>query len=142
MAALAPRASTGTIWRWVVLAVTAAYFLIPLWAALRFAGIGAFGSVVGEAGFTSSLALSVRLAVITTLITIALILPTAVYVHLRLPKLRRLLEGITILPIVIPPVVLIVGVLAITVLGSRQSRKTGGGEVTLFTVARTQTRGD
>jgi hypothetical protein len=32
--------------------------------------------------------------------------------------------------------------LAITVLGSRQSRKTGGGEVTLFTVARTQTRGD
>jgi putative spermidine/putrescine transport system permease protein len=46
-------------------------------------------------------------------ITIALLLPTAVYVHLRLPKLRRLLEGITILPIVIPPVVLIVGVLQI-----------------------------
>jgi putative spermidine/putrescine transport system permease protein len=46
-------------------------------------------------------------------ITIALMLPTAVYVHLRLPGLRRLLEGITILPIVIPPVVLIVGVLAI-----------------------------
>jgi len=103
----------GTVWRWVVLLVTAVYFLLPLWAALRFAGVGAFGSVVGEAGFTSSLALSVRLAVITTLITIALILPTAVYVHLRLPKLRRLLEGITILPIVIPPVVLIVGVLAI-----------------------------
>ncbi len=97
----------GTVWRWVVLLVTAVYFLLPLWAALRFAGVGAFGSVVGEAGFTSSLALSVRLAVITTLFTIALILPTAVYVHLRLPKLRRLLEGITILPIVIPPVVLI-----------------------------------
>jgi putative spermidine/putrescine transport system permease protein len=32
--------------------------------------------------------------------------------------------------------------LAITVLGSRQSRKTGGGEVTLFTVARQETRGD
>ena len=30
----------------------------------------------------------------------------------------------------------------ITVLGTRQSRKTGGGEVTLFTVARTDTRGD
>ena len=97
----------------MVLIVTAVYFLLPLWAALRFAGIGAFGSVVSEAGFTSSLALSVRLAVITTVLTIALILPTAVYVHLRLPKLRRLLEGITILPIVIPPVVLIVGVLAI-----------------------------
>ncbi len=40
-------------------------------------------------------------------------LPTAVYVHLRLPNVRRLLEGITILPIVIPPVVLIVGVLQV-----------------------------
>src|SRR5215472_15555478 len=103
----------ATAWRWVVLLVAAVYFLLPLWAALRFAGISAFGSVISEPGFTSSLALSVRLAIITTLVTIALMLPTAVYVHLRLPKLRRLLEGITILPIVIPPVVLIVGVLAI-----------------------------
>jgi len=103
----------GTVWRWVVLLVAAVYFLLPLLAALRFAGFSAFGSVVGESGFTSSLALSVRLAVVTTLITIALMLPTAVYVHLRLPGLRRVLEGITILPIVIPPVVLIVGVLAI-----------------------------
>src|SRR5215469_9292920 len=106
-----PRASRA--WRWTILIVAAVYFLLPLWAALRFAGISAFGSVIGEPGFTSSLALSVRLAVITTLVTIALMLPTTVYVHLRLPKLRRLMEGITILPIVIPPVVLIVGVLAI-----------------------------
>ena len=127
MAALAERASEGiapprrrmtgplgvSIWRWVVLLVTAVYFLLPLWAALRFAGISAFGSVVSEDGFTSSLGLSVRLAVVTTVITIVLMLPTTVYVHLRLPKLRRLLEGITILPIVIPPVVLIVGVLQI-----------------------------
>ena len=103
----------GTVWRWLILIATAVYFLLPLWAALRFAGISAFGSVVGESGFSSSLGLSVRLAVITTVITLALMLPTAVYVHLRLPGLRRLLEGITILPIVIPPVVLIVGVLAI-----------------------------
>ena len=33
--------------------------------------------------------------------------------HLRLPRLRRLLEAITLLPIVIPPVVLIVGVLQV-----------------------------
>jgi putative spermidine/putrescine transport system permease protein len=108
-----PSIPAGTIWRWVVLIVAGVYFLIPLWAALRFAGISAFGSVVSEDGFTSSLGLSVRLAVVTTVITIVLMLPTTVYVHLRLPKLRRLLEGITILPIVIPPVVLIVGVLQI-----------------------------
>jgi putative spermidine/putrescine transport system permease protein len=107
------RRESMPIWRWVVLVLASVYFLIPLIAALRFAGIGAFGSVISQSGFTSSLALSVRLAVITTIITIALMLPTTVYVHLRLPKLRRTLEGITILPIVIPPVVLIVGVLQI-----------------------------
>jgi putative spermidine/putrescine transport system permease protein len=107
------RVKPATIWRWVVLILAGVYFLLPLWSALRFAGISAFGSVIGFSGFASSLWLSVKLAIFTTLITIALMLPTAVYVHLRLPRLRRLLEGITILPIVIPPVVLIVGVLAI-----------------------------
>ena len=101
------------IWRWVILLVAGAYFLIPLWAALRFAGIKALGSVVTQAGFGDALWLSVRLAVVTTIITIVLMLPTAVYVHLRLPAVRRLLEGITILPIVIPPVVLSVGVLEV-----------------------------
>ena len=101
------------IWRWVILLVAGVYFFIPLWAALRFAGIKALGSVVTQAGFGDALWLSVRLAVVTTIITIVLMLPTAVYVHLRLPAVRRLLEGITILPIVIPPVVLSVGVLEV-----------------------------
>jgi putative spermidine/putrescine transport system permease protein len=100
-------------WRWIVLIVAGAYFLIPLYAALRFTGFRSFGAVVHQSGFAAALGLSLRLAVITTVITLALMLPTAVYVHLRLPRLRRLLEGITILPIVIPPVVLIVGVLQI-----------------------------
>ena len=104
---------SGTVWRWVVLLIAAVYFLLPLMVAFRFAGIKAFGSVVSESGFTSALGLSVRLAIITTVITIVLMLPTTVYVHLRLPGIRRLMEGITILPIVIPPVVLIVGVLQI-----------------------------
>jgi len=97
----------------MILLVAGAYFLIPLWAALRFAGIKALGSVVTQAGFGDALWLSVCLAVVTTIITIVLMLPTAVYVHLRLPAVRRLLEGITILPIVIPPVVLSVGVLEV-----------------------------
>jgi putative spermidine/putrescine transport system permease protein len=101
------------VWRWVILAVAGAYFLLPLYAALRFAGLKAYGSVFSQTGFTDALWLSVRLAIMTTLITLALMVPTTVYVHLRLPRLRRLLEGITILPIVIPPVVLIVGVLQV-----------------------------
>ena len=101
-------------WRWIVLIVTGVYFLVPLWGALRFSGTSAFGSVVGETGFTAALWLSVRLAIVTTLITLVLMVPTTVYVHLRLPHLRRVLDSITILPVVIPPVVLIIGVLQVT----------------------------
>ena len=108
------RRSRPPVWRWIILVIAGAYFLIPLYAALRFAGLKAFPSVLHQSGFTGALALSVRLAVITTVITLVLMVPTTVYVHLRLPRLRRLLEAVTILPIVIPPVVLIVGVLQIS----------------------------
>lgn len=101
------------VWRWLVLLVAGLYFLLPLYAAARFAGIKAYGRLISQSGFTDALWLSVRLAIITTLITLALMLPTAVYVHLKLPRLRRLLESMTILPIVIPPVVLITGVLQV-----------------------------
>ena len=47
---MAALARGGTIWRWVVLLVTGVYFLLPLWAALRFAGVSSFGSVIGESG--------------------------------------------------------------------------------------------
>jgi putative spermidine/putrescine transport system permease protein len=125
MAALTKARSTGKtrdnskkrgsppVWRWIILLVAAVYFLLPLYAALKFTGISAFGGVISQSGFGSSLWLSVRLAIVTTVITLALMVPTTVYVHLRLPRLRRLLEGITILPIVIPPVVLIIGVLQV-----------------------------
>jgi putative spermidine/putrescine transport system permease protein len=100
-------------WRWVILLIAAVYFLLPLYAAVRFAGFSSFGTVFRQAGIGDALWLSVRLAIMTTLITLVLMVPTAVYVHLRLPALRRVLEGITILPIVIPPVVLIIGVLQV-----------------------------
>ncbi len=111
----APRAGRPgrrpSVWRWLILLAAGAYFLIPLLAAARFAGFSALLSFVHSDGFGPAFGLSVRLAAVTTVITLVLMLPTAVYVHLRLPRLRRLLEGITILPIVIPPIVMIVGVL-------------------------------
>ncbi len=109
------------VWRWVILLIAAVYFLLPLYAAIRFAGVSAFGSVVTQAGFGSALWLSVKLAVVTWLITMVLMIPTTVYIHLRVPKLRIMLESITILPIVIPPVALIIGVLQVMPLSLRSS---------------------
>ncbi|HXQ18643.1 MAG TPA: hypothetical protein VN781_03345 [Acidimicrobiales bacterium] len=116
-----PRRRRPRIWRGVVLGLAGVYFLIPLYAALRFALGGptggltfaAFRSIPSQLGFSAAFGLSLRLALVTTVITLALMVPTAVFVHLRFPQLRRLFDGITILPIVIPPVVLIVGVLQV-----------------------------
>jgi len=101
------------VWRWVILLVAGVYFLLPLYAAIRFAGIKAFGSVFTQPGFGSSLWTSVQIAAMTWAITMVLMVPTTIYVHLRLPAMRRFLESITILPIVIPPIVLTVGVLQV-----------------------------
>jgi putative spermidine/putrescine transport system permease protein len=108
-------------WRWVVMLIAGIYFLLPLYAALRFAGLSGFGDVFTTPGFGSSLWLSIRLAAVTWVITMALMIPTTVYVHLRMPTVRRLMEGITILPIVIPPVVLIIGVLQVMPLALRST---------------------
>ncbi|MCW2718142.1 ABC transporter permease [Pseudonocardia sp.] len=104
--------------RWIILVLFGAYFLIPLYAGLSFAltpdgsfSLGAFTGLVSAEGFTDAFGLSLSLALVTTVITLALMVPTAIFVHLRLPAAMRVFEGITILPIVIPPVVLIVGVL-------------------------------
>jgi putative spermidine/putrescine transport system permease protein len=107
----AGRGRSFPVWRWAILLVAAAYFLIPLYAALRFAGFKAFTQVTSYPSFGTAFALSLRLAVIATVLTLVLMVPTTVYVYLRLPRIRRLLEAITILPIVIPPIVLIIGVL-------------------------------
>jgi putative spermidine/putrescine transport system permease protein len=100
-------------WRWAILLAAAAYFLIPLYAALKFAGFKAFTQVTSYPSFGSAFALSLRLALIATVLTLVLMVPTTVYVHLRLPRIRRVMEAITILPIVIPPIVLIIGVLKV-----------------------------
>jgi putative spermidine/putrescine transport system permease protein len=108
-------------WRGIVLVLTGAFFLVPLFAALRFslenfAGgltFSAFAAIPSQLGFTAALSLSIHLAVVTTLITLGLMVPTSVYVHLRLPRLKPIFDSITIVPIVIPPIVLIVGVLQV-----------------------------
>jgi putative spermidine/putrescine transport system permease protein len=109
------------VWRWVILLIAGVYFLVPLAAALRFAGLSAFPSLFTQPGFVPSLWLSLRLAAATWFITMVVMVPTTVYVHLRLPKVRRMLDVVTILPIVIPPVVLATGVLQAMPLALRAS---------------------
>jgi putative spermidine/putrescine transport system permease protein len=106
-------------WRGIILLLAGIYFLVPLYAALRFAlennaghvTFSYFSAIPSAPGFMAAFLLSIRLAVVTMAITMALMLPTTVYVHLRYPRLLVMFDGITLLPVGIPPIVLIIGVL-------------------------------
>ncbi len=52
---------------------------------------------------------SLLLAVITSVVALALLVPTMVWVRLRLPKLQRVVEFLCLLPLTIPALVLVVG---------------------------------
>ena len=60
----------------------------------------------------SSLAYSFAIGVITIVLSIALLVPTAFWVRLRLPRLRPVVEFVTLLPFVVPPIVLVFGLIS------------------------------
>lgn len=68
--------------------------------------------IFDEENFWPTLRVSLELAAATVVITLGLLVPTALYVHLRLPRARALVEFLTVLPYVVPPVALAAGVAA------------------------------
>lgn len=117
------RRRSGRLSRWVILTVAAIYFLGPLIAAVSFTVRDPHGGVTfdayrqifqtpatGQIGFTTALVYSLEIALVTIVLTLLLMLPTQLLLHLRLPQWRGLVEVITLLPLVFPPVVLVVGV--------------------------------
>ena len=104
------------------------FFLAPLLSMTRFAlqkvpmpllnwstlfdrwSLSALTDSFKDPSFGPTLTLSLRLAVGTVIVTIALLLPTALFVHLKLPKARAVVEFLTVLPYVVPPIALVAGV--------------------------------
>jgi putative spermidine/putrescine transport system permease protein len=104
-------------WRGIVLVLAALFFLAPLVSAIAFALEGNHGSVtfanfgafVTNSGVRSALVTSLEIGGLTMIVVIALMVPTVVFVRLRAPKLTLWLDSVTILPIVIPPIVMAAG---------------------------------
>ncbi len=106
-------------WRWVVFAVLGAYFLVPLGASVWFTvrdrargGVSAdvYAGIPTAEGFAENLGRSLALGALTVLIALLLMVPTVVLVELRLPRLRPLVELLTLVPLLLPPIALVVGV--------------------------------
>jgi len=112
------RSSLVTLWRRVIMAGVAFYLLLPLVAMLDFStkvgrharGLYAWRAIIHQPDLISAIFTSLELAIIVVGVVLLLVVPTVVWVHLKLPKLRRPLELICLLPLAIPGIVLVVGV--------------------------------
>ncbi|GAC1445876.1 MAG: ABC transporter permease [Chloroflexota bacterium] len=101
---------------WLVLA--ALYFLVPLYATAEFSletgrhqyGFDSYRVILHDSAFWTSFWFSVKLAVETVVIGTLLMVPTVYWVNLKLPRLRRVMDFIAVLPFVVPPVALAVGI--------------------------------
>ncbi len=104
-------------WSWLILALGAAYFFLPLIGTVEFSlrmrrgeySLDAYRSVLGDPAFQTTFAYSIVMALVTIVFGILLVVPTAFWVRLKLPHLRPLIEFITLLPLVIPAIVLVFG---------------------------------
>jgi putative spermidine/putrescine transport system permease protein len=106
---------------WIAVLLGALYFVVPLIGTFEFSlrmrrgeySFDAYLVVLGDPRFQATFTYSTALALATIAVGVLLVVPTAYWIQLRLPKLRPIVEFITLLPLVIPAIVLVFGYLRI-----------------------------
>ncbi len=107
------------VFRGVVLVVMAVFFIVPIGAMFEFStrGVGTtaprtldyWKQIFDYPDLIAAITASLELAAITTVGMLVLLVPTMVWVRLKLPGLSRIVEFICVLPLTIPAIVLVVG---------------------------------
>ncbi|MER9614493.1 ABC transporter permease [Mesorhizobium sp. M0207] len=108
---------SGRFWAWIVFALGAAYFFIPLIATVEFSmrmrrgaySFDAYQVVLGDPRFQATFIYSVVAAICTIVLGVLVVVPAAYWIRLRLPQIRPVVEFITLLPLVIPAIVIVFG---------------------------------
>ncbi len=101
----------------VVAVICALFFLVPLAATINFSLRMKRGEITLEAyrwifqddTFLSVLGFSAVASLAAIALGALLVVPTAYWVRLKLPRLRPLTEFLSLMPLIIPPVVLVFG---------------------------------
>lgn len=117
------------VMRWIVITIVSAFFVIPLLSMLYFSvRFPLSGKWTGQAWdhvvhlgqlakeepasygpLWDGLKNSAILVLLTVAMMLVLLVPTMTWVRLRVPRLRRTMEFISLLPLTIPAIVLVVG---------------------------------
>ena len=105
------------VWSWGALLFGLAYFFLPLIGMAQFSlkarrgeySFDAYAKVLADPQFQQTFSYSVVMALFTILFGVLLVVPTAYWVRLKLPAARPYIEFITLLPLVIPAIVIVFG---------------------------------
>ena len=108
---------TGNTWQRIALAIMALYIFVPLIGVVEFAlrmrrgvySFDAFAEVFADDKFQETFLYSCAMAIITVVIATCLIVPAAYAVRLHAPRLRSVIEFVTLLPLVVPAIVIVFG---------------------------------
>lgn len=113
------RRRNQVITRWVVLVVVGSFFFLPFYSMYRYATRisiqnpsrwDSFKAITDDPQLTAAIKTSLELAALTSIGVLLLLLPTMVWVRLRVPKAKRLMEFLCLLPLTIPAIVIVVGI--------------------------------
>jgi putative spermidine/putrescine transport system permease protein len=107
------------IFRVTVFVLMGAFFLVPIGAMFEFSTRGAVASgprtldawvtIFQTPDLVEAILNSLQLAALTAVLMLVLLLPTLIWVRLRLPYLSRVMEFLCLLPLTIPAIVLVAG---------------------------------
>jgi putative spermidine/putrescine transport system permease protein len=108
--------------RYVTLCLLGLYVIVPMYASVQFSlesgfhsslTISAYTSGLNQPGLGSAVVTSLEVSFGAVAATLALLVPTIIFVHLRLPRIRPVLEAVSLLPLGIPAIVTVVGTLGV-----------------------------
>jgi putative spermidine/putrescine transport system permease protein len=106
------------LFRYVVFVLFGLFFFLPLFAMVRFSlqgtkpgtySLNAWKQIPTYPGLLSAIEITLELAVITCGVILALLVPTMIWIRLRVRWISRTVEFLCLLPLTIPAIVLVVG---------------------------------
>lgn len=105
------------IWAWGAFLFGCVFFALPLLGLTEFSlsmrregyTLDAYRAVLADPQFRATFLYSVTAALATIVMGVLIVVPTAYWVRLRMPWLRPVVEFITLLPLVIPAIVIVFG---------------------------------
>jgi putative spermidine/putrescine transport system permease protein len=108
---------TGLSWLWLIIGIV--YFFLPLAATFLFSLKGkkgvlsfvAYANVFHDPQFLKTFGFSFEMAIFTVLVGLVLIVPTCIWISLKVPKAKPIIEVLALLPFVIPPIILAFGLI-------------------------------